>query len=154
MGKNARGIIVYALIILAIFGIVYWMTSGNTSTETYTYKEFETDLDAGTIYIDRQMQYQDSLIKLVPVKTRNGKRTIYLCDKLKVHLQKQAEEQAQAFLQKISPVQYGCFEGGKYAEYLMRNDTEHRYYRTCWILRYCREIGGVLLDQASGAKAT
>ena len=49
MGKNARGIIVYALIILAIFGIVYWMTSGNTSTETYTYKEFETDLDAGTI---------------------------------------------------------------------------------------------------------
>lgn len=71
----------------------------------------------------------------------------------------QAEKQAQAFLQKISPVQYGCFEGGKYAEYLMVDLNEHtgtysdnRYYRTCWILRYCREIGGVLLEQNSGMK--
>lgn len=64
--------------------------------ECYGLKWDHVDLDAGTIYIDRQMQYQDSLIKLVPVKTRNGKRTIYLCDKLKVHLQKQAEEQARA----------------------------------------------------------
>ena len=49
MSKNSRGIIVYILIILAIFGIVYWMTSSNTPTENYTYKEFEADLDAGTI---------------------------------------------------------------------------------------------------------
>jgi integrase len=34
------------------------------------------------------MQYQNGLIKLVPVKTRNGNRTIYLCEALKVHLQK------------------------------------------------------------------
>ena len=49
MSKNSRGIIVYILIILAIFGIVYWMTSSNTPTENYTYKEFEADLDAGTV---------------------------------------------------------------------------------------------------------
>ena len=49
MGKNGRGILVYVLIILAIFGIVYWMTNTNTPTESYTYREFEEDLNAGTI---------------------------------------------------------------------------------------------------------
>ena len=49
MGRNSRGIIVYILIVLAIFGLVYWMTSSNAPAETYTYKEFEKDLDAGTI---------------------------------------------------------------------------------------------------------
>ena len=49
MGKNSRGIIMYVLIILAIFAIVYWMTSSSAPAETYTYKAFETDLNAGTI---------------------------------------------------------------------------------------------------------
>ncbi len=39
----------YVLIILAIFAIVYWMTSSSAPAETYTYKAFETDLNAGTI---------------------------------------------------------------------------------------------------------
>ena len=55
------------------------------------------DLEAGTILIDRQQQYQNSLIKLVPPKTRNAKRTIYLCDKMLAHLKakkKQADENA------------------------------------------------------------
>lgn len=54
--------------------------------ESYGLKWDHVDLEAGTIYIDRQMQYQDSLIKLVPVKTRNGKRTVYLCKKMKEYL--------------------------------------------------------------------
>ena len=67
----------------------------------------------------------------------------------------QAEQQAQAFMQQIGQADFACFEGGRYAEYLMvaRNaDDDRRYYRTCWILRYCREIGGVLLEQNSGMK--
>lgn len=62
--------------------------------ECYGLKWDHVDLDAGTILIDRQMQYQNGLIKLVPVKTRNGNRTLYLCEKLKVHLQKMAEQRA------------------------------------------------------------
>lgn len=65
--------------------------------ETYGLKWDHVDLEAGTIFIDRQQQYQDSLIKLVPPKTRNAKRTIYLCDKMLDHLKKkkeQAEEDA------------------------------------------------------------
>lgn len=68
--------------------------------ETYGLKWDHVDLDAGTIFIDRQQQYQDSLIKLVPPKTRNAKRTIYLCDKMLDHLKKkkeQAEEDAVKF---------------------------------------------------------
>ena len=69
--------------------------------ETYGLKWDHVDLDAGTIFIDRQQQYQDSLIKLVPPKTRNAKRTIYLCDKMLDHLKKkkeQAEEDAVKFV--------------------------------------------------------
>lgn len=68
--------------------------------ECFGLKWDHVDLAAGTITIDRQMQYQDGLIKLVPVKTRNGNRTIYLCDALKVHFQKleqQRKEDAMRF---------------------------------------------------------
>ncbi len=58
--------------------------------ECFGLKWDHVDLDAGTITIDRQMQYQGGLIKLVPVKTRNGNRTIILCEKLKVYLQELA----------------------------------------------------------------
>ncbi len=60
--------------------------------ECFGLKWDHVDLEAGTILIDRQQQYQNSLIKLVPVKTRNGVRTIYLCEKMKVHLQMLAEK--------------------------------------------------------------
>jgi Phage integrase family. len=55
--------------------------------ECFGLKWDHVDTKAGTIRIDRQMQYQDGLIKLVPVKTRNGNRTIYMCDTLKVYFQ-------------------------------------------------------------------
>ena len=55
--------------------------------ESFGLKWDHVDLDAGIIRIDRQMQYQEGLIKLVPVKTRNGRREVYMCDKLKVYFQ-------------------------------------------------------------------
>ena len=64
--------------------------------ECYGLKWCNVDLSAGTILIDRQMQYQDGLIKLVPLKTRNAKRTIYMSEKLKVYFQKLAEARAAA----------------------------------------------------------
>lgn len=36
------------------------------------------DLDKGTITVTKQMQYQEGVIKLVPLKTRNARRTIYM----------------------------------------------------------------------------
>lgn len=64
--------------------------------ECYGLKWSNIDLESGTILIDRQMQYQEGLIKLVPVKTRNAKRTIYMNDKLKAYLAKEQERQKQA----------------------------------------------------------
>ena len=46
--------------------------------ECFGLKWKNVDLKNGTIYIDRQMQYQDGLIKLISPKTLNAKRTIYL----------------------------------------------------------------------------
>lgn len=65
--------------------------------ECYGLKWENVDLERGTITIDRQMQYQDGLIKLVPLKTRNARRTVYLCDLLKDYLQHlKQENEAQA----------------------------------------------------------
>ncbi len=54
--------------------------------ECFGLKWSNIDLVAGTITIDRQMQYQEGLIKLVPPKTKNANRTIYMCATLKEYL--------------------------------------------------------------------
>lgn len=46
----------------------------------------DINLQKRTIYISRQMQYQQGVIKLVPVKTRNGRRTLYMSDALYEYL--------------------------------------------------------------------
>jgi len=58
-----------------------------TINETFGLKWDHVDLEAGTILIDRQMQYQEGLIKLIGPKTINSKRTIIMCELLKRHLQ-------------------------------------------------------------------
>lgn len=50
------------------------------------------DLEKGTILIDRQMQYQDGLIKLVSPKTFNANRTIFLPNKMWDYLKRLAEK--------------------------------------------------------------
>lgn len=65
--------------------------------ECFGLKWSNVDLEKGTILIDRQMQYQEQIIKLVPLKTKNAKRTVYMCDTLKNYFtalsQKRAEDE-------------------------------------------------------------
>lgn len=63
--------------------------------ECFGLKWENVDLENGTITIDRQMQYQESLIKLVPPKTRNSKRTIQLCETMWNHLREKAQRRAE-----------------------------------------------------------
>ena len=51
--------------------------------ECYGLKWCNVDLEKGCIIIDRQMQYQNGIIKLVSLKTRNARRTVYMSKKLK-----------------------------------------------------------------------
>ena len=60
--------------------------------EAFGLKWSNVNLEDGTITIDRQMQYQDRIIKLVPVKTRNGNRTIIMNQKLLEHLRERARK--------------------------------------------------------------
>ena len=60
--------------------------------ECYGLKWDNVDLENGTICIDRQMQYQQGVVKLVAPKTRNSKRTIYLNDFMKDYFQKIADQ--------------------------------------------------------------
>lgn len=50
--------------------------------ECYGLKWENIDVEKGVIHIDRQMQYQNGLIKLVSLKTRNARRTVYLSNRL------------------------------------------------------------------------
>lgn len=63
--------------------------------ECYGLKWSNVDLDAGIITIDRQMQYQNGLIKIVSLKTRNAKRKIYMCNKLKEYFERLKRQRAQ-----------------------------------------------------------
>lgn len=54
--------------------------------ECYGLKWDHVNLKEGTLLIDRQMQYQNGVIKLVPVKTRNAKRIIYISSPLQQYL--------------------------------------------------------------------
>lgn len=62
--------------------------------ECYGLKWENVDLERGTITIDRQMQYQDGLIKLVSLKTRNARRTVYLSQKLTAYFKELARQRA------------------------------------------------------------
>ena len=73
MKKSSKGIIIYVLIILAIFAIVYWSTNSVSQVENYTYKEFETDLDAGSISYITIKQNSEIPTGVVVVKFADGK---------------------------------------------------------------------------------
>lgn len=60
--------------------------------ECFGLKWSNVDIEAGTITIDRQMQYQNGLIKLVSPKTHNSKRTLYVCAALKEYFKILAEK--------------------------------------------------------------
>lgn len=54
--------------------------------ECYGLKWYNIDFENGIIKIDRQMQYQDGIIKLVSLKTRNARREIIMATPLKKYL--------------------------------------------------------------------
>lgn len=60
--------------------------------ECFGLKWSNVDIEAGTITIDRQMQYQNGLIKLVSPKTHNSKRILYMCAALKEYFKMLAEK--------------------------------------------------------------
>lgn len=78
--------------------------------ECYGLKWENIDTKRGTITIDRQMQYQEGLIKLVSLKTRNARRTVYMSDKLKAYLRHlERENKAQAVALAAQRVQNQTF---------------------------------------------
>lgn len=91
--------------------------------ECYGLKWSDIDFEEGTIRIERQMQYQEGVIKLVSLKTRNAKRTVYMAKPLQEYLEKlyfQKEEwekiyarqraQNQIFLEDTDGKMISCLE--------------------------------------------
>ena len=60
--------------------------------ECYGLKWTDVDFDNNLIHIEHQMQYHEGLIKLLPLKTRNARRSVYINSKLKTHLLKVKKE--------------------------------------------------------------
>ena len=91
--------------------------------ECYGLKWDNIDFKHNTIKIDRQMQYQEGVIKLVSLKTRNARREIVMAEPLKKYLLslkkhrdkvavKLAEqrEQNQTFLADMGKTKISCLE--------------------------------------------
>ena len=64
--------------------------------ECYGIKWCNVDLKSRTILIDRQMQYENGVIKLVPLKTRNAKRTMFMAPQLKEYMTNLYEKKTQS----------------------------------------------------------
>lgn len=60
--------------------------------ECYGLKWDHVNFEADTIYIDRQMQKQRGIIRLVDTKTKNSVRTIYMHERIKLHLMEKKAE--------------------------------------------------------------
>ena len=69
-------------------------------SECYGLKWCNVDFERGIIKIDRQMQYQDGVIKLVSLKTRNARREIVMAEALREYLwqEKQKREKVSVVL--------------------------------------------------------
>ncbi len=63
-------------------------------SECFGLKWKNINIEDGYITIDRQMQYQNGLIKLVSLKTRNAKRKVYMNSALKDYLTELKRQQA------------------------------------------------------------
>ena len=99
--------------------------------ECYGLKWSQVDLEMGVIHIRQQMAYQNGLIKLVPLKTKNAKRDVYLNSAVTEHFRKllddmehmteldiQQREQNQKFIieagRKVSSLELvNCLPNGK-----------------------------------------
>lgn len=99
--------------------------------ECYGLKWSQVDLEAGVIHVRQQMAYQDGLIRLVPLKTKNAKRDVYLNSVMINHfralmekmehmtdLDRQQREQNQKFIReankKVSSLELvNCLSNGK-----------------------------------------
>lgn len=91
--------------------------------ECYGLKWSDVDFEEETIRVERQMQYQDGMIKLVSLKTRNAKRTIYMAPPLKKYLEQlyfqkeewkevyaEQREQNQIFIEDVNGKMVSCLE--------------------------------------------
>ena len=91
--------------------------------ECYGLKWDNVDIENGCIYIDRQMQYQDGIIKLVSLKTRNARRTVYLSNQMIEYFTdlkaqraaaeskyKEMRQQKQTFLPDLDGENISCLE--------------------------------------------
>lgn len=56
--------------------------------ECYGLKWTDIDFSNSCIHVERQMQYQEGVIKLVTLKTRNARRTVYMNEQLREYLLK------------------------------------------------------------------
>lgn len=60
--------------------------------ECYGLKWIDIDFSNNCIHVERQMQYQEGVIKLVPLKTRNARRTVYMNEQLKAYLMRMKQQ--------------------------------------------------------------
>ena len=49
MRKGYRGFILYVVLVLTVVGIWYFLSETTITADTYTYRQFQTDLEEGNV---------------------------------------------------------------------------------------------------------
>lgn len=109
--------------------------------ECYGLKWENVDTEHGTITIDRQMQYQDGLIKLVSLKTRNARRVVYMSQKVKEYfIRLEAETKALAAAMSAQREQNATYiydvDGSKISSLLLVNSLPNGKIQTVNSMKY------------------
>ena len=82
MKKGYRGFILYAILVLAVVGIWYFLSETAITSDTYTYHQFQTDLTAGevtSVIIEQNAETPTGTL-IVKLKNDNDRHEINVSD--------------------------------------------------------------------------
>ena len=99
------------------------------------------DFDKGVITIDKQLQVQDGLVRIVPVKTRNAKRQVMMCDKLKqflydLYIQREKDKVRYAAVREQKEKKLKMFNGNVVSSLDLVNTLGNGKMQTDTVLRF------------------
>ena len=78
MNKQFRGIIIYIVIIAAIFAVIYFMTNSRPVNDDYTFSQFQSDLNDEAISSINITQNTEIPTGVVVVTFKDGSRSSFM----------------------------------------------------------------------------
>lgn len=101
----------------------------------------DINFEKGYIMIDKQFKSQDGLNKLLPLKTKNARRKVYMCSELQRYLEELREkfqeyEKKYALQREQNEMQIFNVDGNKISSLLLLNTLPNGKIQTDWAIKH------------------